>query len=371
MGEELELRCMVVDDEPPARQALCMMLSHLPEVGQVVGSGSVEEAAALLEHQQMDVLFLDIQLRRRTGFELLETLGARRPPALVFVTAFDRHAVHAFEVEACDYLLKPIDDARLSVAIERAARCVRQDRVRQLTADLAAALGPSQRRADDHAEVLTLREGAKTTLLPWRDIDWIEAQDYYSEIHAGGATHLLREPLRTLESKLDTRRFVRIHRSTVVQLDRVREVRTLPSGDGIASLRDGTELRVSRTRCANHARRVRQQVVFLARPFTAFKNVRERPASVCGACLPGASGTGEKRDRGITIRGLPGCSTLARAMYRFRKTVHQREGICTPRRVVNVSKTDAPEKKKRRTLFRIRRLTFCSTLAQNFWSMRP
>jgi two-component system, LytTR family, response regulator len=248
--DEAALRCLVVDDEPPARQALCMMLSHLPEVGQVVGSGSVEEAAALLERNPVDVLFLDIQLRKRTGFELLDELGPRRPPAVVFVTAYDRHAVHAFEVEAVDYLLKPIDDARLAVAMERAVRTVRQAKVQKLSAELVAALGPAKRTAEDHAEVLTLRDGGKVTMLPWRDIDWIEAQDYYSEIHAGGTTHLLHEPLSTLERKLDVKRFVRIHRSTVVQLDRVSELRTLPSGDGVAFLRDGTELRVSRTRCS-------------------------------------------------------------------------------------------------------------------------
>src|SRR5205823_6933950 len=151
-----------------------------------------------------------------------------------------------FEVDAIDYLLKPFDDARFAQALARAKERIRQHRAQGLAAQLAETLAPDAPRAA-RARTLTLRDGAHVTVLRENEIDWIEAQDYYVEIHAGGASHLHRESLRDLEARLDPAQFARIHRSAIVRVDRVRELRALPSGDAEVVLRDGTPLRVSRS----------------------------------------------------------------------------------------------------------------------------
>jgi two-component system LytT family response regulator len=234
------LRVAVVEDEPPARAALKLLVAQDPELQLAVEAGCVEDALRGLKERPAALLFLDINLERRTGFDLLDALGPARPPALVFVTAYEAHAVHAFEVEAVDYLLKPFDDQRFHLAVSRA-----KDRLRLLRAQQFSQ--PSA-HLEHAAQTLALRDGARATFLRLDEIDWIEAQDYYVELHAGKATYLHREPMRDLEQRLEASRFVRIHRSTIVQLDRIREVRSLPSGDGSVVLRDGTELRLSRGR---------------------------------------------------------------------------------------------------------------------------
>jgi two-component system LytT family response regulator len=242
-----KLRAAIVEDEPPARVGLRTLLAADPEVEIVAECNTVDEALAALAKTRADVLFLDVQLARRTGFDLLAALGASRPPAVVFVTAYDQHAVRAFDVEAVDYLLKPFDDQRFEQALARAKERVRQDQAKSLAEQLAATLSPGARTLPS-PRTLLLKDGARSMFLREDEIDWIEAQDYYVEIHAGGAAHLHREPLRDLEARLDPERFVRIHRSAIVQIDRIRQLQALPSGDAAVVLRDGTELRVSRSR---------------------------------------------------------------------------------------------------------------------------
>ena len=164
---------------------------------------------------------------------------------MVFVTAHDQHAVRAFEVQAVDYLLKPFDDERFAQALERARQRLRQGKAQALAEQLAATFG---RAPDAPPRTLTLKDGARAVFLREDEIDWIEAQDYYVEIHAGSAAHLHRETLQDLEARLDPERFVRIHRSAIVRIDRIRRLQALPSGDAAVILRDGTELRVSRSR---------------------------------------------------------------------------------------------------------------------------
>jgi len=242
-----KLRAAIVEDEPPARLGLRTLLSADPEIELVAECGTVDEALAALQKARPDVVFLDVQLARRTGFDLLAALGRSRPPAVVFVTAYEEHAVRAFDVEAVDYLLKPFDDQRFAQALARAKNRVRQSRAKSLVEQLAATLAPGA-KAPGPPRTLLLKDGARTMFLREDEIDWIEAQDYYVEIHAGGIAHLHREPLRDLEARLDPRRFVRIHRSAIVQIDRIRQLQSLPSGDAAVILRDGTELRVSRSR---------------------------------------------------------------------------------------------------------------------------
>ena len=240
------LRTVIVEDEPPARAGLRTLLTVDPEIELKAECGTVEEAQKVLADGRTDILFLDVQLARRTGFDLLAALGALRPPAVVFVTAYDQHAVKAFDVEAVDYLLKPFDDQRFAQALARAKERVRQAQAKSLARELAAKLAPSPPAAPPR--VLLLKDGSRSMFLREDEIDWIEAQDYYVEIHAAGTAHLHREPLRDLEARLDPKRFVRIHRSAIVRIDRIREIQSLPSGDAAVVLRDGTELRVSRSR---------------------------------------------------------------------------------------------------------------------------
>lgn len=228
------VRAAVVEDEPPARLGLRTLLAADPEVDLVAECATAEEALRALRRTRVDVLFLDVQLARRSGFDLLEALGADKPPAVVFVTAHDHHAVRAFEVQAVDYLLKPYDDQRFAQALERARERLRQGKA------LAPAVAPPR--------TLVLKDGARAVFLREDEIDWIEAQDYYVEIHAGSAAHLHRETLQDLEARLDPARFVRIHRSAIVRIDRIRRLQALHSGDAAVVLRDGTELRVSRSR---------------------------------------------------------------------------------------------------------------------------
>jgi two-component system LytT family response regulator len=242
-----KLRAAIVEDEPPARIGLRALLAGDPEIEVVAECGTLDEALAMLHKARPDLLFLDVELARRSGFDLLAALGPSRPPAVVFVTAYDQHAVRAFEVEAVDYLLKPFDDQRFAQALARAKDRVRQDRAKSLAEQLVATLAPG-RRAPGPPRTLLIKDGARSMFLREDEIDWIEAQDYYVEIHAGGAAHLHREPLRDLEGRLDPKRFVRIHRSAIVQVDRIRQLQSLPSGDAAVVLRDGTQLRVARSR---------------------------------------------------------------------------------------------------------------------------
>lgn len=241
------VRAAVVDDEPPARLGLRTLLSREPAIRLVHECADLPHALRALRREPVDLLFLDVQLAERSGFDLLAALGPVRPPAVVFVTAYDQHAVRAFEVEAVDYLLKPFDDQRFAQALTRALDRVRLHKAGKLARQLADSLSPGSPPPRD-AHALAVRDGARTIFLREDEIDWIEAQDYYVEIHAGGAAHLHRESLRELEGRLDPKRFVRIHRSAIVQVDRIRRLHSLPSGDATVLLRDGTELRVARSR---------------------------------------------------------------------------------------------------------------------------
>jgi two-component system LytT family response regulator len=230
------------------------MLEADPDVA-VVGEASGVDAAAVIERAQVELVLLDVQMPEVDGFGVLAQLAAHRPgalPAVVFVTAHDAYAVRAFEVHAIDYLLKPFDDARLVTALARA-----KDRLARPGAAAGAgllALLEHQARRDQHLERLLVRTRGKVVAVRAQDIDWIEAADYYATLHVGGATHLVRQTLAELETSLEPRRFVRVHRRAIVNLDRVREVHPLFRGDCTLVLADGTQVRLSRTRRAEFER---------------------------------------------------------------------------------------------------------------------
>ena len=242
-------RVLVVDDEPLAR-ALVRVLLEREGGTRLVGECGGGEAEEEVRRTRPDILFLDVQMPDVDGFEVLERLGPDRPPVVVFVTAYDRYAVRAFEVHAVDYLLKPVDAGRFAEALRHArARLAGRGRENG-DAGLDALL---QARGRYPSRLLVPARG-RTLVVEVAAIDWIEATDYYASIHAGAQTHLLRETMAELERVLDPARFFRVHRSAIVNLERVREIRPLFRGDSDLLLTTGARVRLSRTRRAKFQR---------------------------------------------------------------------------------------------------------------------
>jgi two-component system LytT family response regulator len=239
------IRVAIVDDEPLARQALRMVLETDPEVC-VVGDCIGVDAPALIEREGVELVFLDVQMPEVDGFEVLAALRPGALPATVFVTAHDEYAVRAFEVHAIDYLLKPFDDARLLTALARAKQ--RLARHGGTAGQPLLALLDERAQRTSSVERFLVRARGKVVVVRAEDIDWIEAADYYATLHVGGDSHLIRETMTDLEGSLDARRFVRVHRRAIVNIDRVREVHPLFRGDCTLVLADGTQVRLSRTR---------------------------------------------------------------------------------------------------------------------------
>jgi two-component system LytT family response regulator len=237
------LRVIVIDDEPLARDSIRALLADDTEV-RVVGEGSGSDAAALIARTRPDIMFLDIQMPEVDGFALLDQVGADTVPAVIFVTAYDRYAVRAFEVHALDYLLKPFDDARFAAAVTRAKERVRARRRGEADNRIAELL--KDRDASRVRFLIPVRE--KTIVVDATQIDWIEAADYYVTLHAGAAAHLLRQTMDEIEKQLDRRQFFRVHRSAIVNIDRVREIHPLFRGDCALVLADGRRIKLSRSR---------------------------------------------------------------------------------------------------------------------------
>lgn len=246
------LRALIVDDEPLARETIRRLLAGDAEIEVVGECASGAEAVRSLRESAPDLLFLDVQMPEVDGFEVLRRAHPATAPAVVFVTAYDAYALRAFEAEALDYLLKPFDDERFHRTLSRAKARVREQRVTRLAGKMAAALeaSPVDEPPGRYAERLGIRREGAIVFVRLEDVDWIEAADYCVRVHVGGRFHLLREPLRELEARLDPRRFLRVHRSAIVNLARVRELQPHFHGDGIAVMQDGARLRVSRARRA-------------------------------------------------------------------------------------------------------------------------
>ena len=246
------VRVMIVDDEPLARQAIRLMLEPDPGV-EIVGESSGTDGAATLERVRPDLLFLDVQMPEVDGFDLLEQVGIERAPVVIFVTAYSEHALRAFEVHALDYLLKPVSDERFARALARGKELVRLRREGGATAGGLAALLRDRSRQSGR---ILVRERDRVRVVDVDTIDWIEAADYYALIHAGGEAHLLRETMHELEQRLDPARFFRVHRSAILNLDRVCEIHPLFRGDRELVLMDGTRVRLSRARRAEFEARL-------------------------------------------------------------------------------------------------------------------
>ena len=237
------LRVLIVDDEPLARDAIRALLADDAEV-HVVGEGTGSDAEALIARARPDIMFLDIQMPEVDGFGVLDRVGADTVPAVIFVTAYDQYAVRAFEVHALDYLLKPFDDKRFAGALARAKERVGARRRGEVDNRIAELL--KDRDLSRTRFLIPVRE--KTIVVEAAQIDWIEASDYYVTLHAGAAAHLLRQTMDEIEKQLDRRQFFRVHRSAIVNVDRVREIHPLFRGDCALVLADGRRIKLSRSR---------------------------------------------------------------------------------------------------------------------------
>jgi two-component system LytT family response regulator len=237
------LRVVVIDDEPLARDSIRTLLADDAEV-RVVGEGSGSDAAVLIARTRPDLMFLDIQMPEVDGFALLDQIGADTVPAVIFVTAYDRYAVRAFEVHALDYLLKPFDDQRFAGTLGRAKERARARHSGEIDTRIAELL--KDRDASRVRFLIPVRD--KTIVVDANQIDWIEATDYYVTLHAGTAAHLLRQTMDEIEKQLDRRQFFRVHRSAIVNIDRVREIHPLFRGDCALVLADGRRIKLSRSR---------------------------------------------------------------------------------------------------------------------------
>lgn len=247
---------LIVDDEPAARRGVRLMLAGEDDLVVAGEAGDGGTAVKLIRKLQPALVFLDVQMPEKDGFAVLRALRPEERPVVIFVTAYDSHALQAFEVNAVDYLLKPFEDKRFHEALHRARETLRlratdglSDRVARLLAQLEkggkAEVNPDDDDGGFNGRILVKSSGEIFFLKP-EEIDWVEAEGDYMKFHVGGKTHLMRETMGRLEKRLDPKRFVRVHRSTIVNLDRVRKLSPSFVGEYTVVLEDGTKLKLSR-----------------------------------------------------------------------------------------------------------------------------
>lgn len=255
------IRTIVVDDESLARKGLTMRLENYPNVEVLRGCRNAREALDAVAELGPDLMFLDIQMPGMTGLELVEELQQDNMPLIVFVTAYDAFAVDAFTANAVDYLLKPIEDERLEQAIERVAQQLESQEnftQKQRLLDIVIGLtGKSEmavkellasgQDAATYSDRLAIKDGSSTTFVPIKDIDWVDAAGDYMCVHVQGQTHIMRTTMKELESQLDPTVFQRVHRSTIVNLQRVEKVSSHINGEFHLTLSCGSSLKMSRS----------------------------------------------------------------------------------------------------------------------------
>lgn len=259
MNAAAAIRALVVDDEPLAREGLRLLLATDPEVHVVGEAGNGPEAVRLIRELRPDLVLLDVQMPELNGFEVLAQLGPGEVPAVIFVTAYDRYALRAFDIHALDYLLKPFRDDRFHDAIRRAKAQLRLTRMSDLGQRLMSVLAsygerdgtpapaPTPTTPEPWVRRLAIRDAGRVVFLDVDEIEYIEAADYYVQIHAGGKAYLHRETMQSLEARLEPERFMRIHRSAIVNSRRIRELRSEGRRDLVVVLTSGAELRVARS----------------------------------------------------------------------------------------------------------------------------
>jgi len=242
----MTIRAAIVDDEPLARRRIRNLLVEAPDVEVVAECANGKDAIESLEESPPDLLFLDIQMPEVDGFDVLQAVGVGRVPVVIFVTAYDQFALRAFEAQALDYLLKPFDDERFGAALRRARERIRQQQGGDLDRRLEALL-QDVRGDRGYLRRLVVPSGHRSIFVRTEHIDWIEAERNYIRLHVGGRAYLLRENLSHIVSALDPSTFCRIHRSTIVNIDRIQAVESLFHGEYVVVLQDGTKLASGRS----------------------------------------------------------------------------------------------------------------------------
>ncbi len=241
----MKIRTLIADDEPLARQRLRSLLETEPDVELVAEYADGRQTVAGIQQHHPDLVFLDVQMPLLDGFGVLEAVSLERLPTVIFVTAYDKYALRAFEVHALDYLLKPFDRDRFRKALARARAQVRQDQSADVSQRLLALL-QDVKETRKPLDRLVIKSSGRVCFVRTDEIDWIEAAGNYVKIHVQDDEHLLRETISSLEARLDPDKFLRIHRSTIVHIERIRELQPAFHGDQVVILRDGTELPLSR-----------------------------------------------------------------------------------------------------------------------------
>ncbi len=240
-----KIRTLVVDDEPIARERILALLQQENDVEVIGQCADGAQAVSAIQQQSPDLVFLDVQMPGCDGFGVIQNIGADRMPTVVFVTAYDEYALRAFEVHALDYLLKPFGKDRFQETLKHARESLERRRAGDLGRRLLALvhdLKPEQQRLDR----LVVKSGGRVFFLRTDEIDWIEAAGNYVRLHLGEESHLFRETMNGMESRLDTRHFVRIHRSRIVNTERIKELQPWFNGEYVVILRNGTRLTLSR-----------------------------------------------------------------------------------------------------------------------------
>jgi two-component system LytT family response regulator len=246
MTEARQIRVLVADDEPLARRGVRQLLTAHPDMRVAGESRNGPETLRALEALQPDLLFLDIQMPEMSGFEVLRARGPARMPAVIFVTAHDQFAVRAFEAQALDYLVKPLSVARFDSALERVRERLQMAEAVERAARLTALLEAERTQGvASRVKRLVIPTDSGELLLSVEEIDWIEAENYYVCVHTNSKQYILRESMASLEARLDGTGFARVHRSAIVRLDRVREVRATSQGDELI-LQNDVRVPVSR-----------------------------------------------------------------------------------------------------------------------------
>lgn len=242
----MPLTTLIVDDEPLAREGLRELLSRDPEVTAIREARDGHEAVTAIRESNPDLVFLDVQMPEMDGFEVVRKIGAEHMPAVVFVTAHDQYAIQAFEINALDYLLKPVIEERFVKSLVRAKSRIRPDVAADSYRQIIGLL-ETIASSRSHVKRLAVRSAGKTVFVDLEDIDWMEAAENYVELHVGPVSHLLHVTMNTLEKSLDPEIFLRIHRSIIVNLGRIKSLQSGVHGEYVITLRDGTRLQSGRT----------------------------------------------------------------------------------------------------------------------------
>jgi two-component system LytT family response regulator len=253
------IRVLVVDDEAPARLRLVDLLKEDPEVGSILEAANGKAAVEIIEREALDLVFLDVQMPEMDGLQVVETVGAAAMPLTVFVTAYDKHAIRAFEANALDYLLKPFSDERWQAALARAKARHDELNLREFGRGVLRMLA-TRSQAGRYLDRLVVKAGGTSRFIRVADIDWIEGAGVYVNLHIAGKELLYRSALNELAGHLDPLRFIRVHRSSVVNIDSIFELQPISHGEFELILKNGHRLRVSRTYRAHLEKRLGQSL---------------------------------------------------------------------------------------------------------------